>query len=788
ATNGSIKVFNASDNTLYQDITINDDYVKEMFIAPDQKLYVLANMYNEDGESPQLYIFRHDDATGGYEQITVSDITMPTYENDFLYHVGNFCYVPQKQSLYITISPNDTTQIIPYQSIQNTKLHIESPFSQTNSMVLEINNDQIVGSSPAIYARKMICPDAINPDQASQYNDKLFILGNTLLILDYTQPLSATYPTDNPGITSIQLEDATYSPFHDKVFGFQDINIDPQNQGLRKADIKYIDGSGNSESLGTGDHCDGQAAGIFYNPYDHYLYLYKWIDNPKLGDEQCRLLCFDPGLYPGNIFLESVDLDNTSFFPDYCHNDDAHWKYYHITGHYIDPVSNEIYIANGGHSNVSRVGFIPNEPLQLDNSDWTWLSFPRLDRDGGNPSPHEVLYGSSGENIDPSNYLDNSQLKNLPPNSHEMISNIYEFDNNFWNPIPGGLFEVFSERGYKLNLLYNPQPPEKWLFMSGTQLDPGESITIYGQYDNWVGYWLTESQSPFDAIPENVLDELSKITAQSWVCIKRNLHRPESDHYWTCAIHEDPVRLDYGDMVILNTIEDGTQLSFQWQRYGNPPMEEERDEPDYFQYNEQASYTPFLIELDTSNNPIEIGAFVDDTCVGATTVLSTDTIILVPGYIDTLSGEVTFQQYYGSLKAEPEKYNEYHVWDNQTNILQQRTIHTNENQDYYLISFKKEQKKNNPEIGLWINCKPNPFSHSCQINYYIPERCEAAVIIYDLFGHKMKVLQEGVIPKGMHSTSFDGTDSKGFSLPDGIYIIKLKAGKLHVHRKVIKIN
>jgi hypothetical protein len=438
-------------------------------------------------------------------------------------------------------------------------------------------------------------------------------------------------------------------------------------------------------------------------------------------------------------------------------------------------------------TNVSVVTFEPNEPLLLNNGEWAWLSFPRLDRTPNDPTVHEVLYGVNGEKIDPSNYLIYSELKNLPPNQPGEVENI--FDGTTWE-IGGYLPDIQSTLGYKLYLDYpDPQPEKKWLLLSGTVLDPAEPIAVYRQYDNWVGYWLPESQSPFDAIPDTVLNELLRITAQSWYCVKRWEHQdPESDPYWVCAVHEDPVCLNYGDMVILKTIEDGGSFSFQWQRYGNPPTKEDRQAPENYQYDEQAAYTPFLVELDTSINPLEIGAFVNDSCVGATSILPEDTMVLVPGYIDSLSGDVTFQQYYGTLKSEQLIHHNYYVMDNNTGLMKKRTIHTGENQDYYIISFKDQPRKKDIKTRLWLTCTPNPVKHQCQIEFYIPQECRVIVTVYDLFGRKMNILQDGIIHEGSHNILYNGTDYQGNKLSNGIFIIKINAGKEQAQAKIVIIN
>ena len=315
----------------------------------------------------------------------------------------------------------------------------------------------------------MIYPDAENPGN-SIYNGTLFINGQTLMIFNYEEAFSSV----NPIILDYKLNDITYSSYHDKIFGFADEEGN-NGSGDREIKIYSIDPDGTAHQLNTSDYCHGEAAGIFANPYDGLLYLYKKIDNYKLGGEQAALLQFDPALYPNNVFKDSVQLRNTSFFPDYVHNMDARFFFCNLTTPYIDPYDTVIYLPNGGHSNVSVVTFEPNEPLLLNNGEWAWLSFPRMERDGNDQVIVDEVLG--GGNIEPDNYRPGSQLINRPLESYYNISNTY--NGSFWDGSQGLLEDVQSTLGYKLTLDYlAPQPAVKWLHLYGTVFSPSPTTDL----------------------------------------------------------------------------------------------------------------------------------------------------------------------------------------------------------------------------------------------------------------------------------------------------------------------
>ncbi|MCD4773621.1 MAG: T9SS type A sorting domain-containing protein [Bacteroidales bacterium] len=194
--------------------------------------------------------------------------------------------------------------------------------------------------------------------------------------------------------------------------------------------------------------------------------------------------------------------------------------------------------------------------------------------------------------------------------------------------------------------------------------------------------------------------------------------------------------------------------------------------------------------MDSTSNPQEIGAFINDSCVGASTVLDSDTNVLVPGYIEGMSGEVTFEEYYDSLKSNKPAIKQYFVNNNKTGTWKKRTINTNERQDYYLISFKNEKIISNEILDnpVSISCSPNPLKGNSLINYYVPEKSMVKISVYDFYGRQLNILYNGVSKNGDFNMQWNGTNSNGKKLPNGVYIIKLKAEKYQAQTKIIVIK
>jgi hypothetical protein len=776
-----VKKYDGDNNLISPSIDISGQYAKEMFISPDGWLYVMYNMHQGTNIEPKIYICKAKD----YSSPTVIDLSfVPDHSDPFLYYVANFLYNPRDRGVYITISPNDTI-MDPYNPVTNTMCEYltPSPLHSPNGSLIKFIGNQMVGDPYDLsYPGEIIYPDAEAPDMTSDYQGLMFIKTNALVIYNY---LSSSIQQT----IQHKFNDITYSAYYDKIYGISDevVNEEPENDCNQEINIYQINPDGSIELK---FEYPGQAAAFFSNPYDTMLYLFVKIDNIKLGDTPSCLLQLNP-TNPDpedEKFFEqdTVQLLNTDFYVDLDHYNDYGFHFYNIITPYIDRYSNQIYLPNGGHSNVSVINFKAEEPLFL-NNEVNWLSFPRLIRQPNHTEPADDVL----DRIKVPPFYYTGKMKNLVPNSSDTV--YIEYLNNIWDPSNGFLNNVHSSLGYKLG---NLQPKDyRCLILEGDVWPPTNNVTIYRPYENWVGYWLPEPQSPFDAIPQNILDELISIKAQNWTCGKywRELGDGGGQglpSYWICACHQGRVALNYGDMVILKTISRiGTSLSFPWQRFGNPPVKEIKRETDYFSFKEQEDYTPYFIELDTTELPLELAAFVEDSCVGATTVLPGDTLVLVPGYTEGLSGDITFEQYFGPLKSQQIRNVDYFVYNDRSGRKERRTLHSSEKLGFYLISFRD----GDGEISFntrnaWIRCMPNPMKDICELQFYTPKNESVDISLYDIFGRKLKTIHEGYSNEGTTLIRTALKDSCGNHLAGGIYYLVLRAGGYKAETKVVLIH
>jgi len=240
--------------------------------------------------------------------------------------------------------------------------------------------------------------------------------------------------------------------------------------------------------------------------------------------------------------------------------------------------------------------------VDTDNG-WKWMSFPVLDK-------HSYIEDGA-ENLvydgDMAEYMLNwRDLLNTEGSPLDFVKwcidgvedKIYTY-NDYWE----NLSHIFtSVQGYKIKMNGN-EPFE--LPVVGFLQDPETEIELNADCENWVGYFLEDSQSPQDAFSD-VWRHISMLKTQHWIMVN------VGNGYWFSNTKR-PV-LNYGDMVIVNTNAD---CSFRWvdieevSPFENPAIE-------HFSYQELSDYAPVVIEgLEDYENIDEIGMFINDECVGA---------------------------------------------------------------------------------------------------------------------------------------------------------------------------
>jgi hypothetical protein len=407
------------------------------------------------------------------------------------------------------------------------------------------------------------------------------------------------------------------------------------------------------------------------------------------------------------------------------------------------------------------------------NYGYRWLSFPRMPRYAFADEPYSTV--SVLENI--SWFPTDLVLESEDPNKKK------QYDPNtppFWS---GQLDEVYSTRGYKLNL--NPADlPAPYITLEGARLYSDCHINLAGNGTrNWIGYFIEESQYPWQAFPADLYNtKLTLIQAQYWSMVK-----DETKGSWKITGKVTPIK--YGDMVIVKTNQAQT-IFFQW----NHPEESEGDKiiptPIAFTWTEQSDYIPFFIETDSTSDITEIAVKVDGECKGATVRLPGDTLVEVDGYLEELPiGAVVEFETWNGQKSVPVEKGGYVVENPFTGKKEKRNIYIGEKQEYYDVSFKSGEVYTIPDDISQISCQPNPFKNEMVITMRLNNNQQVSVQIFDITGSLVKTLMHGTLPGGYYEIKWNGTNESGNKVKEGVYFYKIKTGNgTEISEKIVLIN
>jgi len=87
-----------------------------------------------------------------------------------------------------------------------------------------------------------------------------------------------------------------------------------------------------------------------------------------------------------------------------------------------------------------------------------------------------------------------------------------------------------------------------------------------------------------------------------------------------------------------------------------------------------------------------------------------------------------------------------------------------------------------------IDISPVPFTNKVNIKFNLPGQNNIELNIYDVFGRLVKSFTNPQSPAHNNNIIWDGTDSKGFALPNGTYFCRLRADSISVTKRIVKLK
>jgi len=69
---------------------------------------------------------------------------------------------------------------------------------------------------------------------------------------------------------------------------------------------------------------------------------------------------------------------------------------------------------------------------------------------------------------------------------------------------------------------------------------------------------------------------------------------------------------------------------------------------------------------------------------------------------------------------------------------------------------------------------PNPFNPTTNIEYHLPGVANVELIIFDIQGHVVRQLVNGIISSGYHTIEWDSKDTAACVVASGMYFYRIK--------------
>lgn len=83
---------------------------------------------------------------------------------------------------------------------------------------------------------------------------------------------------------------------------------------------------------------------------------------------------------------------------------------------------------------------------------------------------------------------------------------------------------------------------------------------------------------------------------------------------------------------------------------------------------------------------------------------------------------------------------------------------------------------------------PNPFNPSTTIEFSVPYNMHLSIIVYNVLGEIVKILDSDEYTAGTYSLVWDGKDNKGKKVSSGIYLYKISSDNFSVSNKMLLLK
>jgi len=502
---------------------------------------------------------------------------------------------------------------------------------------------------------------------------------------------------------------------------------------------------------------------VFSDGYDAYAYR-SYLVNPNSYTLEYAIL---------NDSLPQVD--NTTAYimselPNYNYYNDNKIQVDNDELVYIPSRGRPVHFKNFNSLNNFRLVKNPAPPTSHNQGPyWTWDSFPVVNTVSDSAvhiMTQDVNNGGSGIGFNYALEVFNYQY-NI--NRDEIVDDWSEDTNN-------PLRNIYPQDGYKIKHVLDH--PSSYAPQIRGLIAPADMVFELRPYsDNWVGYWLLNSQTFKDALGD-VFDDVYSISARDWQ-YTAGFPYPASGY-----------AMEFGQMFNIK-LKRGIEnpIQFTWNNSRQPgewgtPL---RSSPEFFTYTHGPEYQVIDIEyIENGDNIEEVGVFAGGVCIGAATTDYYPVQILV--YPDGYEGlELEFQYYEGNRSFSVANHSA-EIYDRDTGRYTLGQLRAGD-QDHTLVrlSLKPELTKTD-SIPIELSLYPNPSNPDVSISFHLPEMRDLEITLYNIRGQQVKQLAKGEYEAGNYRFNWNGTNDNGQPVSSGIYFCRVKAGSETVTGKLMLLK
>ena len=83
---------------------------------------------------------------------------------------------------------------------------------------------------------------------------------------------------------------------------------------------------------------------------------------------------------------------------------------------------------------------------------------------------------------------------------------------------------------------------------------------------------------------------------------------------------------------------------------------------------------------------------------------------------------------------------------------------------------------------------PTIFNSNISINYQLLNDAHIGIKVYNILGQKVVTLRDETLNEGNYSITWNGTDSRGKEIPQGVYFVKIQTAEFEAIEKILRVH